>query len=153
MQTNPQIQTRREFLGGLMPGWLRWKTVKAIVYAAAMVGLIYIGISTVRELGFADAIKTAAGFFTLLALAYLGGRFSDVAQGVFKRSPRVAQALICAAGRFFTYIIVGLCGIHIYERWKANENVGEVIIPLLLFLALQFRNELEKQRNPTTQQT
>ena len=120
MQPNPQIQTRREFLGGLKPGWLRWNTMKGLVYASAMVGLIYIGISTVRELGFANTIKTAGGFFTLLVLAYLGGRVSDIAQGVFKRSPRVAQALICALGRFFTDIIVGLCGIHNYERWTAN---------------------------------
>jgi hypothetical protein len=145
MQTNPEALTRREFVRGVVPTWLTWNRLKAIVYAVALVGLIYVGISTIRYLGFADTIKTAGGFIVFLAVAYLVGRISEIAEGIFRRCPKIVKAFLRTFGRFASYVLFGLCGIFVYERWKADGDIGQMLVPLLIFFALQLRDELEKQ--------
>jgi hypothetical protein len=146
MQPHPKALTRRDFFRLLAPGWLQWQRMKALVYAVAIISVVSIGVSMVLELGFTNTIKSAGGFFTLLFLAYLGSRASDIAQGIFKRCPKSVRAFLCALGRFSSYLAFGFCGIHIYEQWRAAGDISQVILPLLVFFAFQFRDEWEKQR-------
>ncbi len=145
MQTNPEALTRREFFRGMVPGWLTWNLLKAILYAVALVSLIYVVVATLRGLGFADTIKITGVFGVLLIIGYLIGRISEIAEAIFKRSPKFVKAFLRTFDRFASYVLFGFCGIFIYERWKADGDIGQMLTPLLIFLALQFRDELEKQ--------
>jgi hypothetical protein len=138
--------TRRDFFRVLAPAWLQWRRVRAVFYALVIVCLVWICVSTVLELGFTNTIKTAGGFFALLVLAYLSNRVSDTDQGVFQRCPKSVRAFLCALGRFSSYLAFGFCGIHIYEQWRAAGDISQVMLPLLVFFAFQFRDEWEKQR-------
>ena len=150
MQPHPKALTRRDFFRLLAPAWLQWQRMKRVVYAVAVISVVCICVSTIRELGAANTIKTTGGFFALLVLAYLGSRASDIAQGLFKRCPKSVRAFLYALGRFSSYLVFGLCGVHIYERWKASGDLSDVILPLLVFFAFQFRDEWEKQKDRGT---
>jgi hypothetical protein len=145
MQTNPEALTRREFFRGMVPGWLTWNHLKAILYAVALVSLIYVVVSTLRGLGFADTIKITGVFGVLLIIGYLIGRISEIAEAIFKRCPKLVKAFLRTFGLFASYVLFGFCGIFIYERWKADGDIGQMLVALLIFFALQLRDELEKQ--------
>ena len=145
MQTNPEALTRRAFFGGMVPGWLTWNHLKAVLYAVALLGLIYVGVSTIRELGFADTIKITGLFGVLLIIGYLIGRISEITEAILKRSPKLVKAFLRTFGRLASYVLFGFCGIFVYEHWKADGDIGQMLTPLLILFALQFRDELEKQ--------
>ena len=111
---------------------------------AAIASLLCLGISAIRELGFANAIQTSGVFFSLLVLAFLGSRVSNIAQGFFKRCPKSVRAFVCAFGRFASYLAIGLCGVRAYEQWQSEGDISEVILPLVLFFALLLRDEWNK---------
>ena len=145
MQTNPETLTRREFFRGMVPGWLKWNHLKAVLYAVALLSLIYVVVSALRGLGFADTIKITGVFGVLLIIGYLIGRISEISEAIFKRCPKLVKAFLRTFGRFASYVLFGFCGIFIYERWKADGDIGQMLMPLLIFFALQFCDELEKQ--------